>query len=238
MKFKIQLMKKIFLILFLSVFSLGIAQKNKKTGSKAKVVAEKETVIIYTLQEAETSNEPRIIAGFIKQNPGHEKTDALKRRLINIIMADNSIEAKPTIKPLSKDNIEKIVSNNELNKGKNFAANKTSSEKNVSLASAGSNKKSEVSEQGKKTASMLSHIFNNDPNDKEAYINIKNKSKCNLIVKISGNKYYNLEVPARGQNFVMVEKGEYILTTQVCDAKYSSLKKIQKDIQIELNVAE
>ena len=77
-----------------------------------------------------------------------------------------------------------------------------------------------------------------DPMDKEAYINIKNRSKCNLIVKINGKKYYNLDVPANGQNFLLVEKGEYILTTMVCDAKYSSLKKINKDIEIELNLSE
>ncbi|MGO4707980.1 hypothetical protein AB4Y90_02460 [Chryseobacterium sp. 2TAF14] len=114
-------MKKLFLIIFLSIFSLGVAQKKKK--AKAKVVAEKETVIIYTLEEAESTAEARIIAGFIKQNPGHEKNDKLKRKLIEMIMADNSIEAKPTIKPLSKNKIEKIVSNNELNKGKNLASN-------------------------------------------------------------------------------------------------------------------
>lgn len=85
---------------------------------------------------------------------------------------------------------------------------------------------------------MLTHLFNNDPMDKEAYINIRNRSKCNLIVKINGKKYYNLDVPANSQNFLLVEKGEYILTTMVCDAKYSSLKKINKDIEIELNLRE
>lgn len=232
-------MNKIFLILFLSIFSLGFSQKKKK--SKSKVVAEKETVIIYTLEEAQTSAEARIIAGFIKQNPGHEKNDELKRKLITIIMADNSIEAKPTIKPISKDKIEKIVSNSELNKGKMIASNsKTATpERTVSYASAGSSsKKAAPSEEGKKTASYLTHLFNNDPSDKEAYINIRNKSKCRLIVKISGKKYYNLDVPANGQNFVMVEKGDYVLTTSVCDAKYSSLKKINKDIEIQLDVAE
>ncbi|MBD3904673.1 hypothetical protein NAL32_15870 [Chryseobacterium sp. Ch-15] len=232
-------MSKIFLILFLSIFSLGFSQKKKK--SKSKVVAEKETVIIYTLEEAQTSAEARIIAGFIKQNPGHEKNDELKRKLITIVMADNSIEAKPTIKPISKDKIEKIVSNSELNKGKAIASNsKTAThERSVSYASVGSSsKKSEPSAEAKKTAFYLSHLFNNDPNDKEAYINIRNKSKCRLIVKISGKKYYNLDVPASGQNFIMVEKGDYVLTTSVCDAKYSSLKKINKDIEIQLNVAE
>lgn len=235
-------MKKLFLIIFLSIFSVGFAQKKKK--AKTKVVAEKETVIIYTLEEAESTAEARIIAGFIKQNPGHEKNDKLKRKLIDIIMADNSIEAKPTIKPLSKNKIEKIVSNNELNKGKTLASNinaktTTTPERTVNYATVGSSsKKSEPSDKAKNTATYLSHLFNYDPNDKEAYINIKNKSKCRLIVKISGKKYYNLDVPPNGQNFVMVEKGEYVLTTSVCDAKYSSLKKVTRDIEIQLNVAE
>lgn len=233
-------MKKIFLILFLSIFCLGFSQKKKKT--KTKVVAEKETVIIYTENEAETSNEPRVIAGFLKQNPGHARTDFFKKRLITIIMADNSPEAKPTIKPLSKEKIEKIVSNNELNKGKNITAdtkNTATPERNVTYASMGSSsKKAEPSDKAKKTASMLTHLFNNDPSDKEAYINIRNKSNCRLIVKISGKKYYNLDVPAKGQNFIMIEKGEYVLTTMVCDAKYSSLKKINKDIEIQLDVAD
>lgn len=229
-------MKNIFLFIFLLIFSLGFSQKKKK--SKTKVVAEKETVIIYTETEAETSNEPRIIAGFLKQNPGHARTDFFKKRLITIIMADNSPEAKPTIKPLSKDKIEKIVSNNELNKGKDVAINK-SPEKNVNFASVGSaSKKAEPSDKAKKTAAMLTHIFNDDPSDKEAYINIKNRSNCRLIVKISGKKYYNLDVPAKGQNFILIDKGEYILTTMVCDAKYSSLKKINKDIEIQLDVAD
>jgi hypothetical protein len=233
-------MKKIFLILFLSIFCLGFSQKKKK--AKTKVVAEKETVIIYTETEAETSNEPRIIAGFLKQNPGHARTDFFKKRLITIIMADNSPEAKPTIKPLSKEKIEKIVSNNELNKGKNITVPTKSTatpERNVTYASMGSSsKKAEPSDKAKKTASMLTHLFNNDPSDKEAYINIRNKSNCRLIVKISGKKYYNLDVPAKGQNFIMIEKGEYVLTTMVCDAKYSSLKKINKDIEIQLDVAD
>lgn len=233
-------MKKLFLILFLSIFCLGFSQKKKK--GKAKVVAEKETVIIYTETEAETSNEPRIIAGFLKQNPGHARTDFFKKRLITIIMADNSPEAKPTIKPLSKDKIEKIVNNSELNKGKTIPVNTSNTaapQRNVTYASVGNtSKKSEVSDKNRKTAAMLTHIFNDDPSEKEAYINIKNRSNCRLIVKISGKKYYNLDVPAKGQNFVLIDKGEYVLTTMVCDAKYSSLKKITKDIEIQLDVAD
>ncbi|SDJ51193.1 DUF6759 domain-containing protein [Chryseobacterium jejuense] len=254
-------MKKIFLLLFIGIFSLGFSQKKKKTKSKA--VVEKETVIIYTEQEAEISKETRVIAGFIKQNPGHARNDFFKKRLMEIIMADNSPEAKPTIRPISKEKIENIVKNNELNSGKVIAANKASAANNTkstdkvnnainalkeerlaSYASAGTAKsagasvKSEPSEANKKTAAMLTHIFNNDINKNEAYINIKNRSSCNLIVKISGKKYYNLSVPAKGENFILIDKGEYVLTTMVCDAKYSSLKKITQDIEIALNVAD
>ncbi|RKT00848.1 DUF6759 domain-containing protein [Chryseobacterium defluvii] len=232
-------MKKIFLLIFLCIFSLGFSQKKKKAKSKA--VVEKETMIIYTETDAESSKEARVIAGFLKQNPNHPKTDYFKRRLMEIIMADNSPEAKPTITPMSKKEVERMVNNNELNNSKTLASNtkSTTPERTVNYASVGTaSKKSEPSEKNKKTAAMLTHIFNNDPMDKEAYINIKNRSKCNLIVKISGKKYYNLDVPAKGQNFILIDKGEYILTTMVCDAKYSSLKKINKDIEIELNVSE
>ncbi|BFO65087.1 DUF6759 domain-containing protein [Chryseobacterium sp. KCF3-3] len=256
-------MKKIFFLLFICIFALGFSQKKKKTKSKA--VVEKETVIIYTEQEAEISKEARIIAGFLKQNPGHAKTDYFKRKLIDIIMADNSPEAKPTIKPISKEKIENIVKNNELNSGKTIAAKKTytsngkpvsnntaaaiealKEERRTTFASVGSagtaktagTSKAEPSEEGKRRAAMLTHLFNNDINKSEAYINIKNKSACNLIVKISGKKYYNLTVPAKGENFILVDKGEYVMTTSVCDAKYSSVKKITQDIEIALNVAE
>ena len=91
-------------------------------------------------------------------------------------------------------------------------------------------------DKNKKTAELLTHIFNNDPNRKEAYVRIINKSKCNLIVKISGGKkFYNLNVPARNDNYILIPKGSYTITTMVCDAKYSSNKKIEKDVEITLN---
>ncbi|WP_294248481.1 DUF6759 domain-containing protein [uncultured Chryseobacterium sp.] len=233
-------MKRIFLLIFLCLFTLGFSQKKKKAKSKA--IVEKETAIIYTESDAESTAEARIVAGFLKQNPGHAKTDYFKRKLMQIIMANNSPEAKPTIKTLSEDKVKQmILDNNSLNNSKTLASNAGTAapERTVNYAAVGSSsKKAGPSEQNKRTAAMLTHLFNNDPMDKEAYINIRNRSKCNLIVKINGKKYYNLDVPANGQNFLLVEKGEYILTTMVCDAKYSSLKKITKDIEIELNLSE
>lgn len=230
-------MKKLLFLIFLCVFTLGFSQKKRKTRPRA--VVEKETLIVYTEQDAESTKEARVIAGFLKQNPNHAKADYFKRKLIEIIMADNSPEAKPTIKPIDKNKIEKIVRNNELNSAKIGTARsgeKSAVEKKGAYK--GENKKSEPSEENKKRAAVLTHLFSNNSNLTEAYVNIKNKSNCNLIVKISGKKYYNLNVPAKGQNFILIDKGEYIVTTMVCGAKYSSVKKINKDIEIELNVAD
>jgi hypothetical protein len=53
-------MKKIFLLIFLCIFTLGFSQKKKKTKSKG--IVEKETAIIYTENDAETTAEARVIA--------------------------------------------------------------------------------------------------------------------------------------------------------------------------------
>ena len=92
-----------------------------------------------------------------------------------------------------------------------------------------------VNNKNKQTARVLTSLFSNDKNKSEAIVQIKNNSDCNMIVKFSGKDFYNLDVPARNQNFIMVNKGSYILTTSVCDAKYSSAKKIYEDIVVSLS---
>ena len=162
----------------------------------------------YTEAQVEKSNDPQVIANFVKYNPDNPKTPEFKRKLYSIITGNNSAAAKPTVKPLSKNKLEREVKR-DLRDG--------SSDKN------------------KQTAAVLTHLLNNDPNDRSAYIQIENKSKCNLIVKISGKKYYNLTIPAENNNYIMVDKGVYKLTTSVCDAQYSSVKNVDKDLVISLN---
>lgn len=167
-----------------------------------------------TVAQVEQSSDPQVIASFIKANPNHPKTPEFKRKLIAVINSDKTPKqqaqvAKPSVKPISTDKL------------------KTAIKKDV--AKDGSNDKH------KRTADLLNHLFNSDPSSKTAYVQIVNRSKCNLIVKISGKKFYNLDVPANNQNFVLVDKGNYNLTTSVCDAKYSSTKNIGKDIVVTLN---
>ena len=168
----------------------------------------------YTVQQVEKSTNAQVIANFVKYNPNHPRTPEFKRKLFAIINNDKPAAvkasvAKPTVAPVNKAKL------------------KTAIKKDV--AADGSNDKH------KRTADLLNHLFNSDPNSRTAYVQIVNRSKCNLIVKISGKKFYNLDVPASNQNFIMVDKGSYTLTTSVCDAKYSSKKNIGKDIVITLN---
>ena len=235
-------MRKLLIITLLCFGFCAFAQK-KKSGKTSKKVVEKEAAIIFTEADAESTTEPRVIAGFLKQNPSHPKYESYKSRMIQLMMAGNSVEAKPEIRTIDgTKTIAKAIKNNDLNASriehaKAEAARMAAESKAVS---APSSSKASVAkgptDRQKKTADMLTHMFNSDISSKEALINIKNRSKCNLIVKINGKKYYNMDVPAGGQNFVLVEKGEYALTTMVCDAKYTSIKKIQKDIEIVLSI--
>ncbi len=169
----------------------------------------------YTVIQVEKSTDPQVIANFIKYNPNHPKTPEFKRKLIAAINnnkspAKQAAVAKPSVAPISTGKLSNIIKKDVAKTGG-------------------------VSEKNKKTAELLTHLFNSDSSSRDAYIQIVNKSKCNLIVKISGKKYYNLDVPANNQNFILVDKGKYTVTTSVCDAKYSSVKSISKDIVLTLN---
>lgn len=168
----------------------------------------------YSAAQVENSSDPQVIANFIKYNPNHPKTPEFRRKLFAVINGDKTKAqqakvAKPTVKPLSTSKLQTSIKRD--------------------VAKDGSNDKH------KRTADLLNHLFNSDPSSRTAYVQIVNKSKCNLIVKISGKKYYNLDVPANNQNFVLLDKGTYTLTTSVCDAKYTSRKNISKDIVVTLN---
>ncbi|UOE40566.1 hypothetical protein MTP09_11715 [Chryseobacterium suipulveris] len=168
----------------------------------------------YTVEQVEKSTDAQVIANFVKYNPNHPKTPEFKRKLFAIINNDKSPKqqsavAKPTVAPISTKKLENEIKRDVAKDGTN--------------------------DRHKRTADLLNHLFNSDPSSKTAYVQIVNKSKCNLIVKISGRRFYNLDVPANNQNFLLLDKGSYNITTSVCDAKYSSTKNITKDVVITLN---
>lgn len=161
------------------------------------------------LDKAMLSKDPKEISDFIKRYPNNSNVPFLKRKLDNF-KGSGSSSAKPTIKPLNTERLEKQV--------------------------AASNEKGERDAKTQRTVEVLNHLFNNNPNKKEAYVLIKNTSDCNLIVKLEGKKFYNLDVPKKGENYIMVPKGSYKVTTMICNARYTSVKNVTQDIEIDLGI--
>ncbi len=191
-------MNRIYIFFMLIAFSVAFSQK--------KPINKNEDVI--TAEYAEMSNDQQVIATFIKANPEHPKTPALRSKLLTLIgVPKNDAEAKPRVQPLTAGKVVKEA-RKEARRGTSAEANQA--------------------------AKVLTHLFNNDPNKREAYVEIMNRSKCNIIVKFSGRKFYNLNVNANTKNYILVDKGSYTLTTDVCNAKYSSSKNIMRDITLTL----
>ena len=162
------------------------------------------------LDKAMLSKDPNVIAEFIKKYPNNKNTPFLQRKL-NSMTGSGNAAAKPSIQPLNTEKLEKQVEKSEA--------------------------KGEPNAKAKRTAEVLTHLFNNDPNKKDAYVLIRNKSECNLIVKFEGKKFYNLDVPKMGENYILVQKGTYRITTMICNAQYASVKNVTQDIEINLNAA-
>jgi hypothetical protein len=49
-----------------------------------------------------------------------------------------------------------------------------------------------------------------------------------------GKSAYNIPIPAKGQNAIMVEKGVYKLTGNLCELKYEAQKDLNKNILVAL----
>ena len=86
-----------------------------------------------------------------------------------------------------------------------------------------------------KTVKILNQLFTNDVSNKEAILLLQNNSDCNMIVRLQGKDFYNLAVPAHGENSIVLKKGEYVLKSNVCDMQYSSAKRIEKSTLVILN---
>lgn len=94
---------------------------------------------------------------------------------------------------------------------------------------------SETSEEHKeKTKKLLNNMFNEDISNNEIILLLKNNSDCDLVLEIFGKKFYNLAVPAKGENFIVINKDSYILSGNLCDVKYKSSKDISKSLVVVL----
>ena len=89
-------------------------------------------------------------------------------------------------------------------------------------------------EHKEKTAKLLTAMFDEDIASKEAILLFKNNSDCNIVLRIQGKNFYNLAVPAWGENSIVIRKDVYHFSANVCDVKYDSQKDIKKSIFVVL----
>jgi len=89
-------------------------------------------------------------------------------------------------------------------------------------------------EHKEKTAKILTAMFDEDITSKEAILLFKNNSDCNIVLRIQGKNFYNLAVPAWGENSIVIRKDVYHFSANVCDVKYDSQKDIKKSIFVVL----
>ena len=157
------------------------------------------------------NQDPKEISAFIKKYPNNPNANFLTNRMKNL-GAVQSPKAKPVIQPLNTEKLSKEV------------------EKKVEKGKADANTE--------RTVNLLNNLFSTDRNKSEVFVMIKNKSNCNLIVKVEGKTFFNLDVPKKGDNYLLLPKGTYKITTKICDASYQSTKNIAEDTQIVLGISE
>lgn len=85
-----------------------------------------------------------------------------------------------------------------------------------------------------KTVQLLNQLFDNDESNNQAILLVQNNSDCNMVLKVEGKDFYNLAIPSRGENSLVLKKGQYSLKANVCDIPYQSGKSIANNTMVTL----
>lgn len=179
------------------------------------------------LKNAMLSNNLYEIQQFIAAYPSNPNVKFLEKKAEMIKNGSNSVSLSKSMKAPAS------FASNTANEayGQNNVLNKETAEKHIYSMK----ENQEKAVKAKKSVDLLNHLFSNDEKANEAYVVVKNQSKCNLALTFEGKNYFNLEVPKMSENYILVPKGFYTLKTMVCDSKYSSGQNINKDMQIDFN---
>ena len=198
--------KNILLVLMLSFF----ACKNANTAST-----------FHHILESKDINE---IENYLKNiHPDDPKKNILKSKLIALKNAEWT-KGQKNAKPMEARPMISEIPNGALKK-----PNSDEAEEFKRLIASSS------IEHKEKTVKLLNAMFNEDINSKEIILLFRNQSDCNLVLKIQGKDFYNMAVPAKGENFIVINKGTYTLQGNVCDVVYSSKKDINKSLFLTIS---
>ena len=89
----------------------------------------------------------------------------------------------------------------------------------------------------KKTAAeSLEILLNENASSNRVSIIVNNNSNCNIILRFSGVKSYNLPIYRNNKNFIVIDKGTYGLGANMCSSRYSG--SMTFDDSVTLNVTE
>lgn len=86
------------------------------------------------------------------------------------------------------------------------------------------------------TKGLLSIMMNDDVNSGKAAITVENASPCNMVFAISGNgSFIKIPIGVGQTRGVVLQKGQYTLSSKVCSSYYNETKWIQGGVNLKLN---
>lgn len=89
--------------------------------------------------------------------------------------------------------------------------------------------------QKNRTVHILNEMFNSNSDSPNALLMVKNHSHCNTILHIKeGTEAYDLAVPHDGENFIVLGKGKYTISGNICGAWYEKIKNLDHGIYLTL----
>lgn len=166
------------------------------------------------------------IENFLKTiHPDDPKRNILRSRLIKLKNVEWT-KGRKDAKPMQSRTINSVNSNMT----ENYRVRLEEAKEYDKLITSSSQ------EHKNKTVKILNTMFNEDVNNNEVILLVKNNSKCNLILRIKGKNSYNMPVPANAENAIIIDKGSYTLTSNVCNSMYTSHKVVRKSTHLVLSL--
>jgi len=142
-------------------------------------------------------------------HPDDPKKIMLKRKLINL-KNDEWTKGKHNARPMEARSFENIQTN--ISEVEEFSR--------LILSTPQQHKD--------KTVQLLNTMFNEDVSSRNVILLLRNETNCNLILRIQGKDNYDMAIPSKGENFIVINKGSYDLKSNVCSNIYFSKKDITK----------
>lgn len=163
-----------------------------------------------TAEQAIKSNDMKLIATFVKNNPNDPKSGLLKRKLISLLKesTENSIPTRV------KENTAAVAST-------------PAPAKNLAISRLLHRKETEEEK-------ILNHLLNGNSRSPEALLSVVNSSKCNIVLKIEGRQKFSMSIPPAKKEYILVPKGSYKLSGRICNAPYYNSVVLQRDIELTL----